>query len=35
VVTQIHGPSVRPYFLPPGTTKERVLVLRKAYMDTM
>jgi len=35
VVTQIHGPSVRPYFLPPGTAKERVLVLRKAYMDTM
>jgi len=35
VVTQIHGPSVRPYFLPPGTAKERILVLRKAYMDTM
>jgi hypothetical protein len=35
VVTRVHGPSTRPYFLPPGTPKERVLLLRKAYMDTM
>lgn len=25
----------RPYFLPPGTPKERVHVLRKAFMDTL
>lgn len=35
VVTRVHGPSTRPYFLPPGTPKERVQLLRKAYMDTM
>jgi tripartite-type tricarboxylate transporter receptor subunit TctC len=35
VVTRVHGPSARPYFLPPGTPKERAQVLRKAYMDTM
>ena len=35
VVTRVHGPSVRPFFLPPGTPAERVLLLRKAYMDTM
>ncbi len=35
VVTRVHGPSTRPYFLPPGTPKERVQILRKAYMDTM
>jgi tripartite-type tricarboxylate transporter receptor subunit TctC len=26
---------VRPYFLPPGTPKERVQILRNAYMKTM
>lgn len=35
VVTRVHGPTTRPFFLPPGTPKERVLLLRKAYMDTM
>jgi tripartite-type tricarboxylate transporter receptor subunit TctC len=35
VVTRVHGPSTRPYLLPPGTPKERVQMLRKAYMDTM
>jgi tripartite-type tricarboxylate transporter receptor subunit TctC len=35
VVVKVHGPSTRPYFLPPGTPKERVQILRKAYMDTM
>lgn len=35
VVVRVHGPSTRPYFLPPGTPKERVQILRKAYMDTM
>jgi tripartite-type tricarboxylate transporter receptor subunit TctC len=35
VVTRVHGPSTRPYFLPPGTPKERVQVLRKGYMETM
>jgi tripartite-type tricarboxylate transporter receptor subunit TctC len=35
VVTRVHGPSTRPYFLPPGTSKERVQILRKSYMETM
>jgi tripartite-type tricarboxylate transporter receptor subunit TctC len=35
VVVRVHGPSARPYLLPPGTPKERVQILRKAYMDTM
>ena len=35
VVVRVHGPSTRPYFLPPGTPKERLQILRKAYMDTM
>jgi tripartite-type tricarboxylate transporter receptor subunit TctC len=35
VVVRVHGPSTRPYFLPPGTPKERVQILRKAYMETM
>jgi len=29
------GPTARPYVLPPGTPKDRVEVLRKAFMDTM
>jgi tripartite-type tricarboxylate transporter receptor subunit TctC len=29
------GPTARPYVLPPGTPKDRVQILRKAYMDTM
>jgi tripartite-type tricarboxylate transporter receptor subunit TctC len=35
VVVRVHGPSTRPYFLPPGTPKDRVQILRKAYLDTM
>jgi tripartite-type tricarboxylate transporter receptor subunit TctC len=35
VVARVHGPSTRPYFLPPGTPKERVQILRRAYLDTM
>jgi tripartite-type tricarboxylate transporter receptor subunit TctC len=35
VVTRVHGPSTRPYFLSPGTPKERVQILRKGYMETM
>lgn len=34
-VARVHGPSVRPYVLPPHTPKERVQILRKAFMDTM
>ena len=34
-VLRVHGPTVRPYALPPGTPKERVQILRKALMDTM
>ena len=29
------GPTARPYVLPPGTPKDRALILRKAFMDTM
>jgi tripartite-type tricarboxylate transporter receptor subunit TctC len=34
-VARVHGPTVRPYVLPPNTPKERVEILRKAFMDTM
>jgi tripartite-type tricarboxylate transporter receptor subunit TctC len=29
------GPAARPYVLPPGTPKDRVLTLQKAFMDVM
>lgn len=29
------GPTARPYVLPPGTPKDRVQMLRKAFLDTM
>mgnify|MGYP001586169497 FL=1 len=29
------GPTARPYVLPPGTPKDRVETLRKAFMATM
>ncbi|MGE5219330.1 MAG: Bug family tripartite tricarboxylate transporter substrate binding protein [Chloroflexota bacterium] len=29
------GPTARPYVLPPGTPKDRLQILRKAFMDTM
>ncbi|HVO92769.1 MAG TPA: tripartite tricarboxylate transporter substrate-binding protein [Terriglobales bacterium] len=29
------GPTARPYVLPPGTPKDRLEILRKAFMDTM
>jgi len=29
------GPAARPYVLPPGTPKDRVQILRKAFVDTM
>jgi tripartite-type tricarboxylate transporter receptor subunit TctC len=29
------GPAARPYVLPPGTPKDRVMALRKAFMDVM
>ena len=29
------GPTARPFMLPPNTPKDRVQLLRKAYMDTM
>jgi len=29
------GPIQRPYVLPPGTPKDRVMILRKAFMETM
>jgi tripartite-type tricarboxylate transporter receptor subunit TctC len=29
------GPTARPYLLPPGTPKDRVQILRRAFMETM
>ena len=34
-ILQVHGASVRPYLLPPNTPKDRVQLLRKAFVDTM
>lgn len=34
-VIRVHGPSVRPYAVAPGTPKARVEILRKAFADTM
>ena len=29
------GPGARPYVLPPGTAKDRIAILQKAFVDTM
>jgi hypothetical protein len=34
-VARVHGPTVRPYVLPPNTPQDRVQILRKAFMATM
>ena len=34
-VAQAHGAAVRPYVLPPGTPKDRVETLRKAFLETV
>lgn len=34
-VARVHGASVRPYVAPPGTPKDRIQLLRKAFVDTM
>jgi tripartite-type tricarboxylate transporter receptor subunit TctC len=34
-LARVHGASVRPYVVPPATPKDRVQILRKAFMDTM
>jgi tripartite-type tricarboxylate transporter receptor subunit TctC len=34
-VARVHGPSVRPYVLPPNTPNDRLQIIRKAFMDTM
>ena len=34
-VVQAHGAAVRPYVLPPGTAKDRVEILRKAFLETV
>jgi tripartite-type tricarboxylate transporter receptor subunit TctC len=31
----VNGATNRPYVLPPGTPKDRVKILRKAFMDTV
>jgi tripartite-type tricarboxylate transporter receptor subunit TctC len=35
IVLQAHGPTVRPFVVPPRTPKDRVATLRKAFIDTM
>jgi hypothetical protein len=34
-VLRVHGPSVRPYVVAPGTPKDRVQMLRNAFSATM
>ena len=34
-LSRVNGVINRPYLMPPGTPKERVQILRKAFMDTM
>jgi len=34
-VAQAHGAAVRPYVLPPATPKDRVEILRRAFMETV
>jgi tripartite-type tricarboxylate transporter receptor subunit TctC len=34
-VIQVHGPTVRPLALPPGTPKDRVQILRKGFADAL
>jgi tripartite-type tricarboxylate transporter receptor subunit TctC len=34
-VAQAHGAAVRPYLLPPGTPKDRVEILRSAFLETV
>jgi tripartite-type tricarboxylate transporter receptor subunit TctC len=34
-VARVHGPTVRPYVLPPNTPQDRVQIIRKAFVDTM
>jgi tripartite-type tricarboxylate transporter receptor subunit TctC len=34
-VARVHGPTVRPYVLPPNTPQDRVQMLRKAFVATM
>jgi tripartite-type tricarboxylate transporter receptor subunit TctC len=34
-VAQAHGAAVRPYVLPPGTPRERVAILRGAFLETV
>jgi tripartite-type tricarboxylate transporter receptor subunit TctC len=37
IIALVHsvGPTARPYVLPPGTAKDRVQILRRAFMETM
>jgi tripartite-type tricarboxylate transporter receptor subunit TctC len=35
VVIQVHGPTVRPFALPPGTPKDRVHLLRRAFVEAL
>ena len=34
-VAQAHGAAVRPYVMPPATPKDRVEILRKAFLETV
>lgn len=35
VITQVHGASVRPFVVTPGTPKDRVALLRKGFVDSL
>ncbi|HEY2989201.1 MAG TPA: tripartite tricarboxylate transporter substrate-binding protein [Candidatus Binatia bacterium] len=35
LIARVNGPTTRPYMLPPGTPKEIVETLRKAFIETM
>src|SRR5262245_18221961 len=35
IVLQAHDPAVQPFVLPPRTPKDRVQMLRQAFIDTM
>jgi hypothetical protein len=34
-VIQVHGPTVRPFVVAPGTPKDRVEILRKGFAETL
>ena len=35
ILAHVYGDTVRPYAVPPGTPNDRLLILQKAFMETM